>query len=66
MRTLKDVHVNKLKLTSEFQGKDPSGIIKDGLVYLILLGIYSKLSYKCNSCKKTVKRDMHILQYGYV
>ena len=44
-KTLKDVDVNRLKLTSEFLGQDPSGIIKDGLVYLILLGIYSKLSY---------------------
>ena len=58
VKNLLQVDVNRLKLTSEFLGQDPLGIIREGLVYLILLVIYSKLSYRCNSCKNVVKRDI--------
>ena len=47
-KNLSDQEVGKLKDTAEFLGVDTGGIKKEGLIYLILLGIYSKLSYRCS------------------
>lgn len=59
-KNLNYMDVNRIKETVEFLGEDPNGVMKEGLIFLIILGIRNKLSYKCDSCGKLVTKDKSI------
>ena len=57
IKNIANLDVNRLKDIAEILGEDTNGILKDGLVFLILLEVYSRLGYKCYSCKSIVKKN---------
>ena len=53
-RNLNQVDVGKLKETAEFLGKDIKGMNKDGVIIMVIAGIFKRLKYKCGGCNKIV------------